>query len=83
MDLFHYWLICTFPSFLLSTINYSPPAAFRLCRSSRAHATAVAKLFENGARPDPADLQKLADKYDIVFRFDKLAEVIKKYGVSL
>lgn len=43
----------------------------------------LAKLFENGARPDPADLQKLTDKYDIVFRFDKLEEVIKKYGVRL
>ena len=43
----------------------------------------LAKLFENGARPDPGDLQKLADKYDIVFRFDKLDEVTKKYGVRL
>lgn len=43
----------------------------------------LSKLFNNGARPDPSDLQKLADKYDIVFRFDKLDEVIKKYGVNL
>ena len=43
----------------------------------------LAGLFENGARPQPGDLQKLADRYDIVFRFDKLEAVIKKYGVSL
>lgn len=43
----------------------------------------LAGLFENGASPRPVDLQKLAGKYDIVFRFDKLEEIIKKYGVSL
>jgi mannose-6-phosphate isomerase-like protein (cupin superfamily) len=43
----------------------------------------LSKLFENGARPHPGDLQKLASKYDIVFRLDKLDEVIKKYGVNL
>ena len=43
----------------------------------------LAKLFDNGARPNPNDLRKLAEKYDIVFQFDKLDEIIKKYGVSL
>lgn len=43
----------------------------------------LARLFENGAKPNPEDLGKLAAKYDIVFRFDKLDGVIKKYGVSL
>lgn len=43
----------------------------------------LAKLFEKGANPNPADLQKLADEYDIVFRFDKLDEVMKKYKVRL
>ena len=43
----------------------------------------LATLFENGSKPKPDDLGKLASKYDIVFRFDKLDEVIEKYGVSL
>lgn len=43
----------------------------------------LAGLFENGTAPRPGDLEKLAGKYDIVFRFDKLDEVIKKYGVNL
>lgn len=43
----------------------------------------LAKLFENGATPGPGDLSKLAERYDIVFRFDMLEQVIKKYGVSL
>ena len=43
----------------------------------------LAKLFENGARPNPTALQKLASKYDIIFRFDKLDEVMKKYKVHL
>ncbi len=43
----------------------------------------LAGLFENGARPQPGALQNLAKKHDITFRFDKLEEVIKKYGVSL
>ena len=43
----------------------------------------LAKLFDNGARPNPNDLRKLAEKYDIVFQFNKLDEIIKKYGVSL
>jgi hypothetical protein len=43
----------------------------------------LSKLFKNGARPAPVDLNKLAGKYDIVFRMDKLDEIIKKYGVHL
>lgn len=43
----------------------------------------LAKLFENGARPQPADLGKLAERYDIVFRFDKLDGIVKKYKVNL
>lgn len=43
----------------------------------------LAKLFENGARPEPKDLQILASKHDIVFKFDKLDEIVKKYKVSL
>jgi mannose-6-phosphate isomerase-like protein (cupin superfamily) len=43
----------------------------------------LSKLFKNGARPAPGDLGRLADKYDIVFQFDKLDAIIKKYGVHL
>ena len=43
----------------------------------------LAKLFEYGAKPHPDDLRKLAEKYDIVFQFAKLDEIIKKYGISL
>ncbi len=43
----------------------------------------LAKLFENGARPEPGDLKKLASRYDIIFQFDKLDEIFKKFGVNL
>lgn len=43
----------------------------------------LANLFNNGAKPDPNDLGKLAQKHDIVFRFDKLEEIMKRYNVSL
>ena len=43
----------------------------------------LAILFENGHKPNQSDLKKLADRNDIVFRFDLLDEVSKKYGVSL
>jgi hypothetical protein len=41
------------------------------------------KLFENGAKPSPKSLEKLSEKYDIKFHFDKLNEIITKYGVRL
>jgi mannose-6-phosphate isomerase-like protein (cupin superfamily) len=43
----------------------------------------LAKLFENNQRPTFPDLQKLAERYDIEFHFDKLPDIIKKYGVQL
>lgn len=43
----------------------------------------LAKGFENGKQPDQGYLKMLSEKYDIVFRFDKLGEIIKKYGVAL
>lgn len=43
----------------------------------------LARLFENGARPAEKDLQMLAGKYDIVFEFEKLDAIIKKYRVGL
>jgi mannose-6-phosphate isomerase-like protein (cupin superfamily) len=43
----------------------------------------LASFFENGARPGPDKLQQLATRYDIVFQFDKLEEIMKKYKVTL
>jgi mannose-6-phosphate isomerase-like protein (cupin superfamily) len=43
----------------------------------------LAKLFENNHRPTSTDLQKLAERHDIEFHFDKLPAIIKKYGVQL
>lgn len=43
----------------------------------------LAGLFKNGANPNPTELAILAQRYDIVFRFDMLDEVIKKYKVAL
>lgn len=43
----------------------------------------LAGLFENGGNPNPMELGKLAERYDIVFRFDMLDEIIKKYKVAL
>jgi hypothetical protein len=43
----------------------------------------LTKLFENNVRPKPGDLQKLAEKHDIEFHFDKLPEIIRKYKVRL
>lgn len=43
----------------------------------------LAKLFENGKRPDPGDLQNLAKHHDIEFHFDKLQAIIDKYKVQL
>lgn len=43
----------------------------------------LAKLFENEANLSPVVLEKFATNYDIVFRFDMLEDIIKKYGVSL
>ncbi len=43
----------------------------------------LSQLFENGASPKPGDLGKLASKHDLIFRFDLLDGIIKKYGVEL
>lgn len=43
----------------------------------------LAKLFENGKRPGPGDLQTLAKRHDIEFHFDKLQAIIEKYKVQL
>jgi len=43
----------------------------------------LAKLFEDGKRPKPGELAKLADIHDIVFEFDKLQWIMDKYKVHL
>lgn len=43
----------------------------------------LAKLFENGKRPVPADLQELAKHHDIEFHYDKLPGIMEKYKVQL
>lgn len=43
----------------------------------------LAALFENGQRPKPSDFTLLAQRHDIVYRFDLLNEVMKKYNVKL
>lgn len=43
----------------------------------------LAALFENNGRPAPGALNKLAEKHDIVFRFDLLEGILKKYRVAL
>jgi hypothetical protein len=43
----------------------------------------LSKLFEEGKRPQPGDLQKLAEHHDIQFQFDKLPGIIQKYKVKL
>lgn len=43
----------------------------------------LAALFENGQRPKPSDFTMLARRHDIVYRFDLLDEVMKKYNVKL
>lgn len=43
----------------------------------------LAGLFANGQRPKPGDLQALAGRHDIIFRFDLLESVMKKYNLSL
>ncbi|RYY52734.1 MAG: cupin domain-containing protein [Chitinophagaceae bacterium] len=48
-----------------------------------AYMAELVKSFENGNHPDQAFMKNLADKYDIVFRFDLLGDIIKTYGVSL
>ncbi|MEE1945975.1 cupin domain-containing protein [Pedobacter sp. KR3-3] len=48
-----------------------------------AYMKALAKLFEDGKKPQPDDLAKLADKYDIVFEFEKLKGIMDKYKVHL
>jgi hypothetical protein len=40
-------------------------------------------LFKDSAQPKPGDLDLLASKFDIEFRFDKLDEIMKKYKVHL
>lgn len=43
----------------------------------------LAQLFENGKRPKPDDLSKLASRHDITFHFDKLKGLMDKYKVHL
>lgn len=43
----------------------------------------LARLFENGKRPQPGDLQKLAERHDIQFHYEKLPSIIHKYKVQL
>lgn len=43
----------------------------------------LSKLFQNGAKPSQEDLGKLAGKYDIVFQFERLDEIMHKYNVAL
>ncbi|RYY59224.1 MAG: cupin domain-containing protein [Chitinophagaceae bacterium] len=48
-----------------------------------AYMAELATSFENGNHPDQAFLKSLSEKYDIIFRYDLLGDIIKKYGVSL
>jgi len=43
----------------------------------------LAALFENNNKPKPADFIKLANKYDIIYSWDKLEGIMKKYNVHL
>lgn len=43
----------------------------------------LARLFEGGARPKPAELSKLAELHDIIFEFGKLQAILDKYKVHL
>ncbi|GAB2809690.1 cupin domain-containing protein [Ferruginibacter profundus] len=43
----------------------------------------LAALFENGNRPKPGDFKILSEQYDIQYRFDLLADIMKQYKVKL
>lgn len=43
----------------------------------------LTSFFENGKRPTREQMKGLADKYDIVFQYEKLQEIEKKYKVKL
>lgn len=43
----------------------------------------LAQMFEDGNRPKPDDLNKLAAKHDIFFEFGKLRAIMEKYKVRL
>jgi len=44
---------------------------------------ALAKLFENNGRPQKEDFTFLEQKYDIVYFWDKLPEIMAKYKIHL
>jgi len=48
-----------------------------------AYMSELADMFINNARPAPGALDKLATKYDIIFDWPKLKEVMDKYKVHL
>lgn len=48
-----------------------------------AYMESLARLFENGQRPKPADFDRLEREYDIRFRFDLLPGIINTYKVHL
>jgi len=48
-----------------------------------AYMNELADMFINNARPAPGALDKLATKYDIIFDWPKLKEVMDKYKVHL
>lgn len=62
-----------------------PATVIELCSPGghESYMKELAKLFQNGANPKEHELQQLADRYDIVFRFDKLEAITRKYGVTL
>ena len=43
----------------------------------------LSQLLAKGTRPQPEDFAALAQKHDIVYFWDKLPEIIKKYQVQL
>lgn len=69
-----FWNSGTVPA---KTIDMSLPGGHE------AYMLELSSLFENGHRPKPADLAALEKKYDILYRFDKLQEVMTTYHVHL
>lgn len=43
----------------------------------------LADLFADGKRPGPGDMNRLAEKHDIHYRYDLLEGIMKKYNVKL
>lgn len=48
-----------------------------------AYMNALADLFSGGGRPKPGDLEKLAQRFDIIFDWPKLKTITEKYKVRL